>query len=129
MSKSKKRKKNGKVVKQKFVEPSRNNPMARLAGAGNIKPFQRTSFEIRETENRRARAQALSEGKADPFKMQEEEWGSVYGVGSRVKNPVTKVVRRIVEVSSKNGEISYAWISPTDTGFCSEKTMVKFGRG
>lgn len=125
---AKKRKKNGKVVKQKFVEPSRNNPMARLAGAGNIKPFQKTSFEMRETENRRARAKALSEGKADPFKMQEEEWGSVYGVGDKVKNPVTKVVRRIVEVSSNKGEISYAWISDTDTGFCSEKTMIRFSK-
>lgn len=128
MPQPKKRKKNGKVVKQKHVEPSSTNQYARLAGAASTPRFRLASFQMRDTENRRARAQALSEGKADPFKEQEAEFGSRYGVGDKITNPLTKVTRRIVEVVAKDGEISYAWMTPTDTGFCSEKTMIAYGK-
>lgn len=122
---SKKRKGRGKNP----AVPSADNQVTRLAGARHNKEFmasmRKTNFEMRQTENRRARAKAQSEGKLDPFEEEQQRLGSHYKVGDKVKNSL-KGTRTIVEVQAKNGEISYAWQSLNDAGICSEKTMIKY---
>lgn len=131
---SKKRKKNGRTATYKGYNPPKeasDNFYARAMGASSSPEFQkemlRTNFELRERELRRERAKALAKGQSDPFVDEQEFFGSKFKVGDRIHSKKKDITRRIVEVQSFNGQISYAWVSNKEAGICSENTMVAYG--